>query len=260
MKRASPRAHPRTQGKGPIVGRLGGKSKLAHRLIHYLPTDAKTYVEPFAGSAALFFRRPPAQVEVLNDLDCDIYNILADFKRVPTKTIEQFDMGLDRERFKRLRKTKPRNAAQRLERNLYLSYNSYASNRRSPRTERSIHRSVGDTQFQRDADWYKRRLADTIITNRDFREVLRRYDSPSTLFYLDPPYESAALHREYAHSRVTPQQVADAANAVKGRVAVSYSDTPAVRKAFSGWKFRRIPVHYALNGHNDKHELLITNY
>ena len=49
----------------PIIPWMGGKRRLADRLIPLFPPH-ECYVEVFAGGAALFFMRPqPAPVEVL---------------------------------------------------------------------------------------------------------------------------------------------------------------------------------------------------
>lgn len=60
--------------RGPIPY-LGGKSRLAERLIALFPPHT-TYVEPFAGGAQVFFHKEPSKVEVLNDLDGELVNFL----------------------------------------------------------------------------------------------------------------------------------------------------------------------------------------
>jgi DNA adenine methylase len=56
----------------PIIPWMGGKRRLADRLIPLFPPH-ECYVEVFAGGAALFFLRPqPAPVEVLNDINGDL--------------------------------------------------------------------------------------------------------------------------------------------------------------------------------------------
>ena len=256
------------RGRQPIFGRLGGKTKVANLLLRYLPSDARTYVEPFAGAATLFFRRAPAEREVINDLDPDIYAMFRDFQRLSPDAIRRIDLRFDEDKFHRLLKSRPTDPAQRLARNLYLSYNSYSNNRHSPRGPPNPvavkrHSAPFLANFQKHVDWYKRRLRDATLSNRDYRAVMREYDAPDTLFYLDPPYVIAQDRPEmYDHHRVDPFEVAKVANAMRGRVAVSYDDLPVVREAFRGWHVTKIPIHYSVNASKiqDTHELLLTNY
>lgn len=57
-----------------IVPWIGGKRRLADILITRFPPHS-CYVEVFAGAAALFFLRPPTEVEVLNDINDDLVNL-----------------------------------------------------------------------------------------------------------------------------------------------------------------------------------------
>ncbi|MCK6589712.1 MAG: DNA adenine methylase, partial [Polyangiaceae bacterium] len=60
-----------TEVEKTIWGSPAGKKRLADRLVAMLPAH-KTYVEPFAGSAAVLFAKEPAEVEVINDADLEI--------------------------------------------------------------------------------------------------------------------------------------------------------------------------------------------
>ena len=58
----------------PIIPWMGGKRRLAKHLLPMFP-EHSCYVELFSGGAALFFMRPvPAKVEVLNDINGQIFN------------------------------------------------------------------------------------------------------------------------------------------------------------------------------------------
>ena len=69
----------------PIVPWIGGKRRLADILIPRFPTHT-CHAEVFAGAVALFFLRPPAEVEVLNDVNDDLVNLY----RVVQHHLEEF--------------------------------------------------------------------------------------------------------------------------------------------------------------------------
>jgi len=52
-------------------GWVGGKRQLSKTIVSLIPPH-KTYVEPFAGAAWVFWAKEPSEVEVLNDLDPDL--------------------------------------------------------------------------------------------------------------------------------------------------------------------------------------------
>ena len=58
----------------PIVLWIGGKRRLADHIIPQFPPH-KCYVEVFAGGAALYFMRPPAEVEVVNDINGELVRL-----------------------------------------------------------------------------------------------------------------------------------------------------------------------------------------
>ena len=69
----------------PIIPWIGGKRRLADTLISRFPPHT-CYVEVFAGGAALYFLRPPADVEVINDVNGDLVNLY----RVVQNHLEEF--------------------------------------------------------------------------------------------------------------------------------------------------------------------------
>jgi Site-specific DNA methylase len=58
----------------PIIPWIGGKRRLADVLIPRFPPH-RCYIEVFAGAAALFFMRQPAEVDLLNDVNDDLVNL-----------------------------------------------------------------------------------------------------------------------------------------------------------------------------------------
>jgi len=70
----------------PAFGSPGGKSHLAPRIVKLIPKHT-TYVEPYAGGAAVFWRKEPSHREVLNDKDPEI---AAAYRFLKNMTAEQF--------------------------------------------------------------------------------------------------------------------------------------------------------------------------
>lgn len=51
-----------------ILRRLGNKQAIAHKIIPYFPPH-KIYIEPFFGAGGMFFNKPKAKYNIVNDLD-----------------------------------------------------------------------------------------------------------------------------------------------------------------------------------------------
>ena len=57
-----------------ILRRLGNKQAIAQDIIKYFP-EHNCYVEPFFGAGGMFFNKPKANYNILNDLDSDVFNL-----------------------------------------------------------------------------------------------------------------------------------------------------------------------------------------
>jgi DNA adenine methylase len=174
----------------------GGKRNLKKTLLTLLP-EHELYVEVFCGSAKLFFAKQPAPREVINDLNGDVANFFRVVKHRAAELAEMFDREMVHpERFRELRHSD--DAACELARAFrfaYLVWYSYgakgqhfgSSNAKnclaSPAGPRPSLDALRDLLTATSL-----RLRQTLIEQRDFADILVRYDSPKTFFYLDPPY------------------------------------------------------------------------
>jgi DNA adenine methylase len=116
-------------------------------------------------------------------------------------------------------------------------------------------------------DRYWQRLQKTTLLNTDFRKTIRRYDSPSTVFYLDPPYPTTKKdYTDYGREIPSVDAMREIIDRVKGKVMLSYPDTPEVRQAFPESRFhvRRFRLYRPLTSYNagprTRSELLILNF
>ncbi|HEU4406769.1 MAG TPA: XkdF-like putative serine protease domain-containing protein [Polyangiaceae bacterium] len=170
-----------------VWGSPAGKKRLAKRLAALLPPHT-TYVEPFAGSAAVFFEKEPAPVEALNDADPEIAFAFRALKGLTRKGLERLRampwVG-SRETYKRLLEAAPSDPVERLHRFLYLSHFSYGKLRGTsfnPTADGVVAKTM-----QRIED-FAPRLSRVHIFRGDYEPVVRRFDGRQAAHFLDPPY------------------------------------------------------------------------
>jgi DNA adenine methylase len=241
--------------------RMGGKSKLAERLIAKFPKDYKVFVEPFVGAGNVFFRVPKREgvKYVINDKDPMVYKIMKALRDNPKFNDTVDRRALTREQFERLKKKGKKRTAQE---DISFIKNSFFGQARSyqnpsPNVDRQM-------AIKTDYSKHHEELKGVTVTNDDFATVVNRYkNDPDAFFYLDPPYFGAEMEKYYP-DYVKPDQIANALKGVKGKWMVSYNNVPAVRKAFKGFKIRTIKTMYSDpkgGGVNrPKVEVYITNY
>lgn len=83
---------------------IGSKRRLADAIIPLLPAH-ECYCEPFAGSAAVFFRKPPSALEILNDVCGDIVNFFRVIQRHAPEFLRMFAYSIARNRENKARCT-----------------------------------------------------------------------------------------------------------------------------------------------------------
>lgn len=249
---------------GPI-SYIGGKNRLAKRIIALIP-EHTTYVEPFAGGAQVFFRKPPSKVEILNDLSQDIVT----FFRVCQFHHEELIRHLrtlvtSRKWFDVLWNTPPESLTdvQRAARFLYLQRNAYAGQVVRKDFVISV---IKRCRFNpvRLADLIERtheRLADAAVECLPYEKIILKYDRPTTFFYLDPPYWGKELY-QFNFEEQDFRKLASLLGAIRGKFLLSINDVPEMRKLFLSFNIAQVRLHYtAPRQIKDRYtELLIRNY
>lgn len=72
-----------------ILRRLGNKKKIAKEIQKHFPPH-KTYIEPFFGAGGMFFNKPKAEHNMLNDLDSDVFNLFITLKNEKDELLSKF--------------------------------------------------------------------------------------------------------------------------------------------------------------------------
>jgi DNA adenine methylase len=252
----------------PIIPWIGGKRRLADRLIPLFPPH-ECYVELFCGGAALYFLRPvPAPVEVINDINGELVNLYRVVQHHLEEFVRQFKWALSsRQVFKWLQDTQPATLTdiQRAARFFYLQHHafggrvagqSFGTATTSP--------TINILRIEESLSAAHLRLANgTTIENMPWAECLARYDRAHTFFYADPPYWKT---EGYGVSFPFDEYLALARimRSCKGRVMVSINDHPEIREAFAGLPALALDITYTVGTADARretsHELVITNW
>ncbi len=244
---------------------IGGKRALANQIIAVFP-EHKTYVEPFAGGAQVFFHKAPSKVEVLNDLDHEIVNFYRVCQEHYEELVRYVRFALvSRAWFDLLQLTDPKTLTdiQRAARHLYLSKNCYAGLVRHRNYSLRVDEPPGfnPERIPSLIEETHHRLARVQIECLPYEEILVRYDRPTTLFYLDPPYYDRKLYR-YNLEREEFGTIAERLSKLKGKFVLSLNDVPEVRSLFKTFRIKGIETAYTAQKVAGRRyqELLITNF
>lgn len=244
----------------PPAAYIGGKRALAQRiaaLIEQIPH--KTYVEVFMGMGGVFFRRQLVpSCEVINDRSADVVGLFRILQRHLPQFLETIKFQLSgRKEFERLTKVDPSTLTdlERAARFIYLQRLAFGGkvSGRSFGVDRSGPARFSTARLGPLFDEIHERLSGVVIECLDWREILKRYDGPDSLFYLDPPYWGCEKdYGEGVFNRSDFAEMAEMLSAIKGRFMVSLNDTPEVRDTFS--RFQIVPVNllYTISGGQGK--------
>ena len=258
-----PSSFPLIRGLGLIVPFLGSKRKLLDVILPIIPPH-RTYVEAFAGGASVFFSKPEAERNILNEKDVGLYRFYRNFscrkldrcKRI--RNVCAFVPGAVRRVIdKASGDVCDQIAARRFS---ILSEVGAGIKKKQCKVEPIVTR-----RLEKKCPEYERRLRNAKITNLDYQDVIKRYDSPDTFIFADPPYPGTTPPtRRLGPGQVPPESVCNLARLVKGKMLITYNDHPQVRRACAGLWHLKVPSMHAskmLERRNPyTHELLIANY
>ena len=214
---------------------MGGKRALAKRVIAIFP-EHTTYVEAFAGGAQVFFHKEPSKVEVHERPGRGDREFLPRLPAASRGVAPIFPL-LRREpqSFELQKATDPATLTdiQRAARYMYLLKSSFASLVRNPNYHWHVVQPPG-FNLERLPELIEnahKRLERVQIECLPYEEVLKRYDRPTTLFYLDPPYFGRSSTATTS-SRKTSRNFAERLRRLRGKFVLSLNDVPEVRALF----------------------------
>lgn len=240
-----PEHHSTTRPTRPILRYPGGKWLLAPWIVSFFPPH-QTYVEPFCGAASCLLRKPRSYAEVLNDLDGEIVNLFRLLRDPALATELERQLALTpyaRQEYEDayLPTNDPMEQARRL---LIRSWQGLHGE--GTLGQKTGWRSCADRRGTLPAhDWgrfprcigrFMERLQGVLIESRDALDIFPQYDSPQTLFYIDPPYDIDVCpnFNGYRHT-VNAPALRLALDRVQGMAIVSGYRSPVYDTLYSDW-------------------------
>lgn len=238
----------------------GSKWGIADWIIQHFPNgyEKMVYLEPFAGSGAVFFNKLPGTVETINDLDSDIVNLFRVLREQPEnlkrvldltpysreeydRSFEDCDEPLEKARRYMIRTTQAIGAK--------LGSKCGWRNHKQMRIGGTACKWAGITETI-DAAAVRLRGDTTHLVQIEHMDALRliqRYNNLDVLMYLDPPYlrSTRKTGRLYKHEMDCAGQIAmlEAIRDTKAKVILSGYDSELYNHYLADWKTDTIITH-----------------
>ena len=251
-----------------FIGWIGGKNHLKKYIIPLIPQDCGRYIEVCGGAGWVLFgkEKHQHQMEVFNDIDCDLINLYKQIKYNCDALQKEIDWLQSRDLFVTYRyemnSDLPLTEVQRAARYLYLIRCSFGSNRSSFSTRPAKVCNVVDILPQ-----FRERLKSVIIENRDFEDLIKTYDRDNAVFYVDPPYVGAEQYynKRYCDFGITDHiRLNSRLKRIKGKFILSYNDCDFVRDYYKDFNIMGVTRDNLLPAKTDiknkYKEVIITNY
>jgi len=283
-----------------MISYIGGKSKIAPTLIiPNIPKDIETFIEVFGGQFWTFFKMnlqdyPNLKTVVYNDFNPLNYNLYRCVKN-HQKLLEECEKLVVQE--KGVFPTNPickenfnNFQSEIYSENLiigeepnyeiaakYVYVLTQVFSGANPEKSKFIdlkgkyHSKF--TSFKnklKNPDWQKMFEKITFVENMDFEDVIKKYDSPTTYFYNDPPYYIVGEGDYYSNhdfDRGDHERLADCLKNIEGKFSLSYYDFVLLHEWFPEEKYKWEKKEFAKAAaakkgktQNMGEELLIMNY
>lgn len=243
-----------------IIRYPGSKWGMARWIIDHFPVgyEKMVYLEPFAGSGAVFFNKQPDGVETINDLDGDVVNLFRVLRERPEDLRRVLELTpYSREEYNLAFEPceDPLERARRFMVKTTQAIGAKMDGKCGWRNHKQV--KIGGTACK----WNgitdtinaaaKRLKGDTThlvqIECMDALRLIRRYNTPEALIYLDPPYvrstrRSGRLYRcEMTNDQ--HQEMLEIITHTRAKVVISGYANDLYARYLSGWNIYQTETH-----------------
>ena len=254
-----------------ILRRLGNKQAIASEIQKYFPKH-RFYVEPFFGAGGMFFNKPKAKYNILNDLDSDVCNLFQVVMNNKNDLKKQFiSMPVHSDLLDYWKKNEESDPIKKALRFLFIS--NFTLNGTGSAIRHQVSSGAGGVKDFKDGFEIKientfNALYDCNFTNFDFRKFLSklgfqndgRNDENKTFIYCDPPYLGTNDNYSNSFTKHDSIDLFDTLQATKCKFAMSEFDNEFILNQAKERGLNVIIIGERKNLKNRKTEILITNY
>lgn len=244
-----------------ILRRLGNKSTIAADIQKHFPSH-KIYIEPFFGAGGMFFNKPKAKHNFLNDLDSDVFNLFQVISNNKDEFVQLFDiMPIHNDLFDYWMTNKEEEPIRRAIRFIMLSnfslYGKTGTLRLGCVTPKEQVFKYLDKTFEY--------LKNTQFTNCDFRKMfssisLQPEDLQQTLIYCDPPYLQTIDNYSNSFTETDSNDLFDFLNKTGCKWAMSEFYHPFILEQAKQRNLNINTIGERRTLKNRQTEILVTNY
>ena len=244
-----------------ILNRLGNKTRLAKEIQKYFPKH-DIYMEPFFGAGGMYFNKPKAKYNFLNDIDDDVYNLfrqLLDNKNELVSWIEK--VPITEKQFKEWNKGKRENTEilNALRFLILSNYGLYGQ----PDTLR-IGAVNPRAMILKRIDFTFKYLQDAYFFNIDFRDFFKKCDYKNDIekcfCYCDSPYLGTVDNYSNSFTEKDSFDLFDTLQNTGIKWAMSEFNHSFILQQAKERNLHVLTIGERSNIKNRKVEILVTNY
>lgn len=245
-----------------ILTRLGNKRKVAELILPYFPPH-NHYIEWFFGGGGMFFSKPLAQYNTLNDSDDDVFNLFMVLKLHKQLFYRQLElMPITDSLLQHWKKNKEIDPILKAIRFMFLSNFTFIGKGNTLIIEESNRKK----NALKMVDFCFEHIKDATLMCDDFRNIPKRISFPTqahknrTFIYADPPYLGTDDNYK---SGFLKQDTADLFKILVQtgiRFAISEFHNPFVFELAKYYNLNIIEIGKRSNLKNKNTEILVVNY
>ena len=246
-----------------ILRRLGNKQAIAQDIIKHFP-EHKIYIEPFFGAGGMFFNKPKAKYNIVNDLDSDVFNLFQVVMNQKEELEKAFYlMPIHSDLLKYWKTNKENEPIKKAIRFLFLSNITHLG------LGEAMKCSVGNDKkiILSEIEKTFKRLFEVKFINEDYRRFIEKYisfrgesEKESAFIYCDPPYLGTNDNYSNSFTEQDSIDLFDCLQATGCKFAMSEFDNEFILNQAKERRLNVIIIGERKNLKNRRTEILITNY